>query len=283
MNKIKRLMPIMVGTMLLTVGCGANPDKVVEHAMTNMDDIKNYTLVMDTSMVTDVEGQGVVTVNSSSETKGTLSPETTLSITDTTTLKAGEVNEKEEVTSYVTEDTEGIAYYEKQGDTWYKIVVDGMDMLGDGMLKAPEAVAEDLMEYIDEFKIVGEENVLDKLCYNIEGIIPKEQYLEALEAIQGLQDLGLNEEAIKAIEANQEELGNMVIQCFIEKETQALIQQRVDLSAMMKIGLQEAFASEGSESLVNNVECELKVSYKDINSTKAPEVPSEIYDAQILE
>lgn len=282
MAKIRKLTLILLGVMLLTVGCRNNSDKIIETAMANMSNIESYTLVTDTKLVTDVEGQGVVTVNSTNETKGVVKPETRISITDTTKLQAGETNETEETVNYVAKEDEGIGYYEKQGDTWYKIVVDDTEMLG-SLLKQPKDMAKDFMKCVDEFKLVGETNVLDRVCYSIEGAVSEDKFVDAIEIIEGIQDLGLNEEAMNVIEASKESLGNMVIQCLVDKETGELIEQSIDLSAMMKIGLQEAFKSQGSDSTVNNVACELKVSYKDINSTKAPEVPEEVYNAQILE
>ncbi|WP_054743184.1 hypothetical protein [Cellulosilyticum ruminicola] len=122
MVKIKKFAPVLLGVMLLTVGCSKNPNKVIDTAIANLSDIQNYTLVMDTKMVTDIEGQEVVIVNSVNETKGTLRPETIMSITDKTELQYGKKKENDETVSYIAKDGEAIAYYEKQGNQCIRLL-----------------------------------------------------------------------------------------------------------------------------------------------------------------
>ena len=51
----------------------------------------------------------------------------------------------------------------------------------------------------------------------------------------------------------------------------------------MKLGMEEILKNEQNETDVNSVECEIKVTYENINTTEAPIVPEEVYAAQILE
>ena len=280
MTRIGRLVPVLLGVMLLTVGCSQNPNKVMEKAVANMSDIENYTLVMDTKMVTDIQGQEVVTVNATSETKGVLKPEPIISITDKTTLQYGETKEDDETVSYVAKDGEAIAYYEQQGDKWYKIVVEDMSLLGD-MIKKPNKVAKNFVNAIDSFKMVGETTISNKQCYSIEGTVSEDKFLEALKMLEEVQDLGLDEDTMKAIEVQSTE--QIKIQFFVEKETGNLVAQKVDLGPIMKFGMEEILKDEQNETSVNSVECEIKVTYENINTTEAPIVPEEVYAAQILE
>ncbi|WP_054743183.1 hypothetical protein [Cellulosilyticum ruminicola] len=163
----------------------------------------------------------------------------------------------------------------------YKIVVEDMDLLGD-MLKKPNKVAKTFINAVSGFKMIGETTILDKICYNIEGSVAKDKFLDTLKMLEDIQDLGLDEDTMKAIEGQSTE--PLKIQFFVDKSTGELIMQQVDLGSIMKIGMQEILESEESESTVNSVECEIKVTYKDINSTQAPIVPEEVYAAaQILE
>lgn len=280
MTRIGQLVPVLLGVMLLTVGCSQNPNKVMEKAVASMNEIENYTLVMDTKMVTDIQGQEVVTVNATNETKGVLKPEPIISITDKTILQYGETKEDDETVSYVAKDGDNIAYYEQQGDKWYKIVVEDMSLLGD-MVKKPNKVAKTFVNAIDSFKMVGETTISDKQCYSIEGTVAEDKFLETLKMLEEIQDLGLEQDTMEAIQAQVTE--PIKIQFFVDKETGNLITQKVELGSIMKLGMDEILKNEQSEATVNSVECEIKVTYENINSTKAPTVPEEVRAAQILE
>lgn len=282
MNNIRKLGPILLGTLLVTVGCSANPDQLMSKAAENMNEIENYTLVVDTKMTTDVEGQAAVTIDSIYETKGSIEPETLISITNTTKLETEGANEEEENVNYVEQIADGICYYEKQGETWYKLTVDGMDMLGD-MVKTPSKILSRFTKYLDKYTVLGEVVVDEKNCYEIEAKVPTEKFMDVIKEINDIQDLGLNSEAMEMMAAKQEEFSGLVIKFYVDKESNTLVKQVMDLSGMMKIGLQEAFKSEGSESAVNGVACNMEISYKDINNTATIEIPEEVHSAKEVE
>lgn len=282
MYNIRKLGPILLGTLLLTVGCSTNPDKLMSEATESMHNASSYTLVANTKMTTDIEGQAAVTIESTYETKGVVSPETGLSITNTTTLEANGTNEKETKASYVEQTEKGICYYEQQGETWYKITVDGMDMLGD-MVKTPSNVTKNFMSYLEQYEKTGEVEVDGKDCYEVQAKVPAEKLLNVIEEINNIQDLGLSSDAIEVMSAKQEEFGGLIISFYIDKESKAIVKQSMNLSDMMKIGLQEEFKSQGSGTVVNGVVCKMEIAYKDINNTAAVEIPDEVHSAQELE
>lgn len=282
MGNIRKLGPILLGTLLLTVGCSANPDKLMDKASESMSGIDSYTLVVGTKMTTEVEGQAAVTVDSTYETKGSLRPETLISMTNATKLETEGTNEEEENVNYVEQTEEGLCYYEKQGETWYKLTVDGMDMLGD-MVKTPSKVLQKFMKYLDKYKVMGEVIVDERVCYEIEAQVPSEKFLDVIKEINDIQDLGLTSEAIEVVAAREAEFGGLVIKFYIDKETNTLLKQTMDLSGMMKIGLEEVFKSQGSDSTVNGVTCTMDIAYKDINKTASIEIPEEVHSAQEVE
>lgn len=282
MYNIRKLGPILLGTLLMTVGCSANPDKLMSEATESMRGAKSYTLVANTKMKTDIEGQAAVTIDSTYETKGTVSPEALLSITNTTTLESDDANEEETKASYVEQTADGICYYEQQGDDWYKITVDGMDMLGD-MIKTPSKVTKNFMSYLDKYEKTGEVDIDGKACYEVQAKVPAEKLLNVIEEINNIQDLGLSSDAIEVMSAKQEEFGGLIIKFYIDKESKAMVKQAMDLSNMMKIGLQEEFKSQGSDAAVNGVDCKMEIAYKDVNNTAAIEIPEEVHGAQELE
>nr|WP_302597330.1 DUF6612 family protein [uncultured Cellulosilyticum sp.] len=282
MYNIRKLGPILLGTLLLTVGCSASPDKLMSEVIENMNGTSSYTLVANTKMTTDIEGQAAVTIDSTYETKGTISPEALLSITNTTTLEADGTNEEETKVSYIEQTEDGICYYEQQGETWYKITVDGMDMLGD-MVKTPSKVTKNFMKYLSEYEKLGEVEIDGKTCYEVLAKVPAEKFLDVIEEVNNIQDLGLSLDAIEMMSAKQEEFGGLMIKFYIDKESKTLVKQSMDLSNMMKIGLQGEFKNQGSEAAVNGVDCKMEIVYEDINNTTAVEIPEEVHSAQELE
>ena len=92
----------------------------------------------------------------------------------------------------------------------------------------------------------------------------RKNYYLIIEEINSIQDLGLNSEAIDTMADEQNEVGGLLVKFYIDKESKYIVKQSIDLSDMMQIGLQEAFVSQGSSSIVNSVDCKMDIAYQDI-------------------
>lgn len=282
MAKKKILVPLVLGTVLLTVGCGKSGDTMIETALNHMNDIESYTLIVDTEMTTQVEGQEKVTAHNVSEIKGTVKPKVALSMITTTKMQSGEATQEDEMGQYIFSEGDKVGYYEQSGDTWNKFLIDDIDMIGDS-LKQPKNVAQSLIAYAEKYKMGEEVTIGDRTCYTVEAHLTEENFIESLEALNNLVELGLSDGATEVMEEAQSDIGGIVVKCFIDKETGELVKQTIDLGDMMELGVQEEIYAQGGTSIVSDIECIVEVTYQDINATSGVEGPTELIDATLVE
>ena len=189
-----------------------------------------------------------------------------------------EVLGQELLTQYYMEETEAgvyTMYYasEDMGTGWTKMVVDASyaeELTGN---------SEYYLEYAENFKLIGEEDVEGENTEKFEGVIKSEDIKEVvsetnLDSIAGVE--GVESE----LSALFDDLEDIPITIWISKESGYPVKYTMDITQMMQSVIDNAFEMEEStEAIELGIEnAVIDIVYSDFNAVEEFEIPAEVIE-----
>lgn len=251
----------------------ADPKELVLEAEKNMQALENYGFKMDMVMHMDTKTQGTMDMTMVSDAKMVMKPKMLMQMDSTIDISAGDQNQSMPMTILVEQTDDAIMMYQNVADQWAKTKIgDAADSsMIDELIGNP---ADNLASYTNNMEsatISGEENVDGQDCHKIDLVLTKDALKDVLDSFNGTESLGVDAEAILSDEAALEQIGDLTVTLWVGKDSKTIVKESIDISNIMKLGLQSTLAAQGlAEDELNDIKVTMDITY--VNYETAPEI-----------
>lgn len=263
------LLSILVSGIVLMSGCGRESKDLISKARESSASIKSYDLDMTMDINMKVMDQDIIMLLDMQSTNfiDPVKSKSDISI-DMGTLG------KQESKSYSVQDGDVLKVYTNSTDQWTLQEIKGLKNIEDGLTKSNFKV---FLDNFDNYKEVGTEKVDGKDVVVYEGVIKGKSLSEVMKVsglLESLQaDMTMDYDLVFG-----EDMRDMPVKFWIEKETAYPIKYSMDMSMVMNRLMTVIYAEAipGTDIEVVVDKCLVEMTMKNINKAEDFKIPEEV-------
>lgn len=263
------LLTILVSGIVLMSGCGKKAENIIDRARVSSTSIKNYDLDMTMDINMKVMDQDIVMLMNMVSTNFIDPVKSRLAMS----IDMGELG-KQESKSYTVQDGDILKVYTYSMGEWTLEEVSGLENLEDTLAKSNFKI---FIDNFDSFKEVGTDKIDGKNVVVYEGVIKGSSLSEVMKTsglLESLQaDMTMDYEVVFG-----EDMGDMPVKFWIEKETAYPVKYSMDMSMVMNrlMTVIYAEAMPGTDIEVVVSKCLVEMTMKNINKAEDFKIPEEV-------
>ena len=263
------LLAILVSGIVLLSGCGKKAESFIDRARKSSVPIKNYDLDMTMDIGMKVMDQDIVMLMNMESTNFIDPVKSRLEMT----IDMGELG-KQESQTYTVQDGNVLKVYTYNMGEWTLEEIRGLEKIEATLAKSNFKV---FVDNFESFKEVGSDKIEGKDVVVYEGIIRGSSLSKVLKTsglLESLQtDMTIDYEVVFG-----EDMGDMPVKFWIEKETAYPVKYSMDMSMVLNrlMTVIYAEAMPGTDIKVAVSKCLVEMTMKNINKVEDFKIPEDI-------